>query len=679
MSFSVEFEDQFGNVIRPPSEVEIQPEFFDWAAVGGPKNADLGARGRREALTTLLGWLSYRVMIRNRYGQPCWWGFVGEVLVGLGAYSLGVSLETMYNRVAVAYTYTNVNNELQRGTTQWHESQGSVVTHGYKELLHSHADLESESAADDLAQSLLARFSEPISFIRAGSSEEGTATLRCWGWWTRTGWRYYKQAQGREAHESFFATQALGVAWTGSNVSFLEDNNTVYPQVGEHGFQPGNKITVTGSRYNNGIKTIASSTPKKRISHTSNTIFFAPSNDIYERELGHFDEFEVGDLIQVGGADNAINNGIFTIDEMDLPDTFNGETVDHIELETDRIVHEDNGFAITINRNGHFRTEERLRDESPSPGNVTIMAWGQKIAQRFQLSEDAGSWNLHEVRIRVRKVGNPTDGVKVSVQSEAGGSASGTPLDFTSLLHGALGTEAGWEGFTYSGILALHYGVSYWLVVERTGPPDADNYYEIGVDDNAGYVPLGDAPPKGNFQLHTGTAWEAPPEPRSLAFQLIGKRDTGVQLQEMIKSAQPFTVVDTISTLVMHPVFRDGDSLIIDEVEPLLTRGDSAGVRLIVEVHPDRRVRVSIRPSKGDEIYSLRGDGTVLDAHGEPLPPGVPLAGKWVRLNEPGLIDLPADKLTFFVEEASYDVATGRWTPHPQDAPDPFNFGPQQG
>lgn len=682
MNFSVEIAGRAGNQIQPPSEVGIEPVALEWAAVGGPKHAEIRAYGRREALTAMLNWAGYRITVRNTHGQAVWWGYVAEVLVGLGAYSIGVSLETMYNSIAVAYTYTDVNNELQRGTTDWHEDGGSVATYGRKQLLYSHADLESVDEADDLAQSLLERHSTPQTFIRSANSKKDTATLRCWGWWSRTMWEYYKQLQGREAHESYFAEQALGVQWVGSNVSFLEDGNTVYPQMGEHGFEPGNKVTISGSQHNDGTKTVASATQVERETYTSDTIMFGASNDLYSPELGEFARFDEGDLIQVGGADNPSNNGIWAIDEMDLPhdQQVNGLTVDHIELDTEVIVPENNGFTVTINRNGYFQTEEDLEQETPSPGNVTLTAWGQRIAQRFQLSEDAGDWSLNEVLLRVRKVGEPSDGVRVSIQTGSAGSPSGSMLDSTSIPSGSIGTEAGWETFTLSGSLTLTYGQDYWLVVQRTGAPDADNFYVIGVDDSGGYVPLGSTPPKGNYQVHTGGSWQsAPSGETSLAFQVIGKRDTGQQIREMLLANGPFTVVSTLTTGRLHPLYRDGDNLTMDEIEPLLERGDSSGIRLVAYVRLDRSVQVTLRPSRGNLLYGLAGNGDIFDAHGEPLPPGLSIAGRWVRLEEPGLTDIPAERLAFFVEEATYDVESGEWMLHPQDAPDPYNLGPEQG
>jgi hypothetical protein len=126
-------------------------------------------------------------------------------------------------------------------------------------------------------------------------------------------------------------------------------------------------------------------------------------------------------------------------------------------------------------------------------------------------------------------------------------------------------------------------------------------------------------------------------------------------------------------------MFREGDTLVSEEIEKLATRGDSTGTRLIANVRSDRVPEITSKPSRGSEIYVLRGSGAVLDQQGQPLPPGVSLAGKWVRLDEPGLADVPADNLTFFVEEAEYTVETGRWQLTPEHAPSPYDIGIQQG
>lgn len=669
--FSVEVWDQNGNSIQRPTSMTLAAERFTWQALGGADAADLTATGRRETVAGLLGWLNYRVLIRNQYGTAVWWGYVEEALLNLGEYSVGVSLEPMYNRVAVAYTYTDLDNVLQRGTTAFFENATTAARYGKKELLHSYSDLESLADAEELAQTLIDRLGTPVTSVQHGTGDADTATLRCRGYWAKTTWRYYKQQAGREAHESYFGDQVVGVGLTDTNVVFVRDDKIVYAPMGMHGFKGGDKFDVSGSASNNLTRSVATPTRKEIDTYTATTIEFAASDDIWDSAQG-FEGLADNDVIQIRGS--AANAGIKTIKRVErgvekVPGS--GIYFDHIELTT-TVIAEAAGPSITINRFGYIKTVEALNTEPPG-ATTTLAAWGSKVAQSFSLEFSTAPWPLHEVKLRLRKTGTPGDGVKVALHADNAGLPAATSLDSSALLFGSIGTEYGWEAFPFSGGVNLSYGTTYWLVVERTGANNADNYYEVGVDDNEGYS-------RGVLKIWGQGAWQARPTAASLAFQVIGKKDTGAQIKDMLVGVTSlFGDAETITTQVLTPTFRDGDTLVSEEIEDLATRGDSAGVRLIAEVTPERVVRITSRPGRGSEVYSLRGNGDMLDQYGQPLPPGVSLAAKWVRLDEPGLADVPAENLIFFVEEADYETETGRWQLRPEHAPSPFDIGIQQG
>lgn len=668
--FAVEIEDRNGGSIQRPSEMALAPERFGWQALGGPASATLAAAGRREALAGALSWLGYRVMIRNGYATPVWWGYIEEVLLNLGEYAVGVSLEPMYNRVAVAYTYTDVDNQLQRGTTGFAENAVTAALYGRKELLHSYSDLESLADAEQLAQTLVDRLGAPVTYVRPSSGPADTAQIRCRGDYAKTAWQYAKILAGREAHESYFADQVLGVGITSTNISFTRDDKLVVPPVGMHGFKGGDKFDIAGSASNNGTRTVAAATRKEIWTYTANTIYFTLSNDMWDSAFG-FDGPQDNDVLQIVGS--PANSGIRAAKKVERNvevGAGSGVYADHVEF-TSNVTAEAAGTAIGVNRYGYFRTVEAQANEAAG-ANVTLTAWGSKIAQSFSLEFSTAPWPLHEVKLRLRKNGSPTDGVKVALHADAAG-APGAELTFGAILNGAIGADYGWESIPFSGSVSLSYGATYWLVITRTGPNDADNYYEVGVDDNEGYG-------RGVLRVWGAGAWQARPQAASLAFQVIGKKDVGAQIAALLTSTVgPFGSVDTFTAGVLVPMHQDGDTLVSDEVEDLATRGDSTGTRIVIDVRADGVALVRPRPSRASEIYSLRGDGSILDAYGQPLPPGVGLAGKWVRLDEPGLSDMPADSLTFFVEEAEYDAEQGRWELRPEHAPSPYDIGIQRG
>lgn len=175
----------------PP--VRYAPKWYTWHAIGGPRAAEIGVSGSAEALWEMVEKLRCPIEVLNEQGEACWWGFINEVQIGIGAWSIGVSLETMYNRVAVAYSLVNPGSATvgTRATTTWTQNDDSVSTYGQKEFRGS-LDGATATQADAARNALLAECRYPIPDIRPrAQSNELTATLSCLGWWETLGWRYY--------------------------------------------------------------------------------------------------------------------------------------------------------------------------------------------------------------------------------------------------------------------------------------------------------------------------------------------------------------------------------------------------------------------------------------------------------------------------------------------------------
>lgn len=439
----VEFRDRNGRSEPTPNGVLVRPLRFGWAAVGGPLDAEIEASGSRDGLVNLLNRLGHEVRISNIYGQLVWWGYIEEVVISLGAYQLGMSLAEMYNRVAVAYTYQDVDNFVRRGTTDWHEHTESVNTYGPKELLYSASELDSLDSAESLAQALADRLGDPIRIMQIGEGEPDTARIRCRGFYSTLSWRYYKQLAGRVVYDVYNGDQVLGVGWeyTGRLV-FDEERTTIYQVGAHHGYRSGDKIVISGTTHNNGTKTVGTATNADLIFRTiPSDVRFTASDDIYAPP-GSFEGIKVDDWILIEGS-SAGNNGMHQVGKVRLSIPYPDNpsiTVDHIEV-VDSTNQEGPTGPITITRMGYLRTEEGLTNEGPTAG--TIRAWGIRLAQSFTLPHDVGSWTAHEILLRIRKQGTPTDGVRVSLCANQD-NAPGTVLAQATLNHDQLGISYGW-------------------------------------------------------------------------------------------------------------------------------------------------------------------------------------------------------------------------------------------
>jgi hypothetical protein len=185
-------ERNFSEPLSVPA-VRYTPKWYSWRAIGGPYAAEVGVSGTPEALWEMIEKLRCPVEIVDEQGEACWWGFVNAVQIGIGPWSIGVSLETMFNRVAMAYSLVNPGSQTvgTRATTSWVQNDDSIATYGQKEFRGSLAGATT-TQANAARDALLAQARYPIPDIRPrANSGELMATLECLGWWETLGWRYY--------------------------------------------------------------------------------------------------------------------------------------------------------------------------------------------------------------------------------------------------------------------------------------------------------------------------------------------------------------------------------------------------------------------------------------------------------------------------------------------------------
>lgn len=186
--------------------LKLRVNSLEWDAIGGPRMGSITATGGSESqLWELLEWLRKPVEICHpKTGEPVWWGFVNGVTVRVGAIEIGATLDSLVNRVAVAYSYvapgTNVVGS--RATTTWVQDDLSVGTYGTKEFLSSCGGMTPEAAEARRTAILAAqRFPQGVAAQAGGMLPRGrvrysgaknsrSATLSLKGWWSTLGWKY---------------------------------------------------------------------------------------------------------------------------------------------------------------------------------------------------------------------------------------------------------------------------------------------------------------------------------------------------------------------------------------------------------------------------------------------------------------------------------------------------------
>jgi len=190
---------------QPPQGVKLRVNSLEWSANGGPMEGSITAtEGSEGALWELLEWLRRPVEILHpKTGRAVWWGYVHAATVR-GAIEVGASLDSMVNRVAVAYSYVAVGTNIvgSRATTAWTQDDLSVGTYGIKEFLSSAGGMTPEAALGRRDAILAAqRWPEAPAGMTGGMLPKGrsrysgakqsrSATLTLRGWWSTLGWRY---------------------------------------------------------------------------------------------------------------------------------------------------------------------------------------------------------------------------------------------------------------------------------------------------------------------------------------------------------------------------------------------------------------------------------------------------------------------------------------------------------
>lgn len=191
---------QTGRIKIP--EVDLVPVRYSHAAIGGPKIAEIKVKGDDIALWSFLDKLRCPVTIQSDQAEDLWWGFLNEAQVtAASAFSekkvrvkAGMALDTMFSRVAVAYTELTTK---KRQTTAWVDELTSQGEYGVKECLYT-LDQVTAAFAEAKRDEKLEQVKFPQLTLDGAEDEESSATLYCRGWWDTLGWLYYANASMAE-------------------------------------------------------------------------------------------------------------------------------------------------------------------------------------------------------------------------------------------------------------------------------------------------------------------------------------------------------------------------------------------------------------------------------------------------------------------------------------------------
>lgn len=103
-------------------------------------------------------------------------------------------------------------------------------------------------------------------------------------------------------------------------------------------------------------------------------------------------------------------------------------------------------------------------------------------SQDLNIASSSGLW-INRIQVRLKKIGSPTDNVKVSLQGDITGAPDGTPL-VSAILSGTSITTSYVDYNFDVGYIDLTAATDYHIVLERDGASSDSDYYAIsqGVD-----------------------------------------------------------------------------------------------------------------------------------------------------------------------------------------------------
>ena len=200
MALSVHFRSRdFSSPILP--NLHADPVRLSWSAFGGPDQATVRLTGQAETLLSMTRLLRCPVTVNDPAGEAVWWGFVDRVTVYIDQVEIRVSMETLFNRVGVKYSFVSPDGRLaELSHTLTADNAASQAEYGIKEKVLHRAGIDDDFAAS-LRDTFLSQHSWPSSRL---SQREGAAgdqvLLHCSGWFKTLAWVPYVYEHGFAAN-----------------------------------------------------------------------------------------------------------------------------------------------------------------------------------------------------------------------------------------------------------------------------------------------------------------------------------------------------------------------------------------------------------------------------------------------------------------------------------------------
>jgi hypothetical protein len=295
----------------------------------------------------------------------------------------------------------------------------------------------------------------------------------------------------------------------------------------------------------------------------------------------------------------------------------------------------------------------------------------KEIAQGIWFSGDC---ILASIGVYARKVGNPTDNLKVSLCVNSDGITPGAVLTSGTISGSSLGLDFAWFNIPVTLYAFTDYD-SYFIKLSRSGSQDAANYYQTLLEGVIVY-------PLGNFVVLIGSNWALGPA-MDMQFRLYSNDiiETSQQISTLVANYGQFLNgirVDNQSGLYTFSA-RDGNGNAFYEITELMKMGSSNLRRLLASIDPYRKLILYEEPEVPSGPNLILKDGSLRDPYNTVLRKETCPVGIWARFKDiiPASVDITklADPSMMFIDEAEYEPSTDRLSLTPRGFIDPFQIG----
>lgn len=269
-----------------------------------------------------------------------------------------------------------------------------------------------------------------------------------------------------------------------------------------------------------------------------------------------------------------------------------------------------------------------------------------RLAQSFLVQD---SLKFNRISIRLRKVGEPTDKLRLSLQADSTGKPSGVSLTSALISPEQMTSENySWQNVNLSLSPELIAGRRYWLVLERSAALNAANFYQIAVDENLSFT-------EGSLRLfdQSSASWKNRAPDADLLFKLSGLRNQLEQMGDVVAIGGQFlygleTQLNNLPDV--SPVSEDAwDCLKVFRL--LMSYGGTNYAALCSGTGPNRKLQVWQKKSPETAVLRINSKAQLINQVGQAHDAPWQAVGEWLA---------PDGARPLYLQRLSFEPSTGK-------------------